>query len=551
MQDNQNNAGKTKVLVICGVMFFSAVTAFWTFSERPLSNHECYVSITAREMLKSGDWIVPTCNGEPRLQKTPLSYWLVAGLAQLTGEVDEFTTRLPSVIFAVLSVAAVIYFVNEWLSFRIAVLSAAVWATSLGYIRYARHARPEMVLTFFVTLCFLTFYSAITAKTRKRQVAYMLIFWISFGLANLSKGPAPLPLVLVPLFFYVAVFRQWKQIPKLLPVIGVVVFLAIVLPWPLAVASRMNWNLAIWKYEFVDRFFGTYASGRKPLYYYLLKMFQFMLPWVAFVPMALAAPFYKIWGEKRKTMLFLWMWFVVGLVFISISAGKRQHYILPLMPAMAILAGILLEDLAFSQKAYTKNFARSLLLWHLVILTIALIGLPIGTAVIKRQALYESIVVAAAGVAVVLIVAALFRAAKTSGAFVALFTGMILVMLCCVSFVNPYNRRWLSKRFTLTVAQKVPASDKLIAYKSATTRFIYYFGRVVPKIGTKSDVYELYEKGWWVVAFGTYLDELLEDNKDLEIVYMEEKAEWHRLNIVGGALLHKSGGNAGEDTILQ
>jgi len=182
MQDSQNNARKTKVLIICGVMFLSALTASWTFSERPLSNHECFVSITAREMLKSGDWIVPTCNGESRLQKTPLFYWLVAGLAQLTGEVDEFTTRLPSVIFAVLSVAAIIYFVNEWLSFRIAVLSAAVWATSLGYIRYARHARPEMALTFFVTLCFLAFYSAITAKTRKRQVAYMLIFWISFGL---------------------------------------------------------------------------------------------------------------------------------------------------------------------------------------------------------------------------------------------------------------------------------------------------------------------------------------------------------------------------------
>ena len=89
-------------------------------------------------------------------------------------------------------------------------------------------------------LCFLTFYSAVSAKSRKRQIIYMLVFWISFGLANLAKGPAPLPLVLVPLFFYVAVFRRWKQIPKLLPIIGVVIFLAIVLPWPLAIASRLN-----------------------------------------------------------------------------------------------------------------------------------------------------------------------------------------------------------------------------------------------------------------------------------------------------------------------
>ena len=545
MQDNQNNTRKTKVLIICGVMVFSAVTASWTFSERPLSNHECYVSITAREMLESGDWTWPTCNGEPRLRKTPLPYWLVAGLAQITGDIDEFTARMPSVIFAVLSVAAVIYFVNQLLGFRIAVLSAGVWASTLAYIRYARHARPEMVLTFFIVMCFLSFYSAINAKSRKSQVVYMLIFWTSFGLGMLAKGPMPLPIVLLPLLFYISISRKWRQVPKLLPIIGPVIFLAIVLPWPLVIAHKLDWDLTLWKREFVDRFFGTYASSGKPIYYYLSVMFQFMLPWVAFVPMALAAPFYKIWGKKQKIMLFLWVWFVVGLVFISISVGKRQHYILPLMPAMAILAGISLEDLAFRQKAYTKDFARSLLLWHLVILTIAFIGLPIGTAIIKRQALYESIVIAATGVVVVLIVTALFRAGKTSRAFVALFTGIsILVMLCCVSLVNPYNRRWLSKRFTLTVAQKVPAPDKLIAYKSATARFIYYFGKVVPKIEEKSEVYDLYEQGWWVVAFGTYLDELLKDNKDLEIVYMEEKAEWHRSTIVRGALLHKSGGGS-------
>ncbi len=544
MENNQSNTRRTKILVTCGVMLFSAVTASWTLSERPLNNHECFVSIAAREMLQSGDWVMPTFNGELRLQKTPLSYWLVAGLAKITGRVDEFTTRLPSVVFGVLSVAAIIYFVNQWLTFRIAILSAAVWATSLGYIRYSHNARPDMGLTFLIMLCFLSFYSAITANSRKRQVVYMLIFWISFGLANLSKGPAPLPLVLVPLFFYVAVFRQWKRVPKLLPIIGMVVFLAIVLPWPLAVASRMNWNLATWKREFIDRFFGTYASGNKPLYYYLPKMFQFTMPWAAFVPFALAAPFYRVWNKKQPVMQFLWLWFVVDLAFLTISGGKRQHYIIPAIPAMAILAGILLEDMAFSKKAYTSRFARNFLLSHLVILIIGFVALPIVIGQLLHEVLYEAILLSAVGLIGLLVVAGLFRAKRTPVACGTLFVSIaVLVMIGYSGFINPLNYNQPSRQFTQAVAQKVPASDELIAYKSASARFIHYFGRSVPKIGTKSEVYQSYRDGCWVVAFGIYLDELL-DNGEFEIAYVQENAERHGQNIVGGALLHKSGGGS-------
>ncbi len=548
MESIQNNTTRTKTYIICAVLFCSVVITFWTFSERPLNNHECFVSITAREMLQSGDWIMPTYNGEPRLQKTPLSYWLVAGLAKITGKVDEFTTRLPSAVFGILSVAAIIYFVNQWLSFRIAILSAAVWATSLGYIRYSHNARPEMVLTFFIMLCFLSFYSAVSTKSRKRQIIYMLVFWISFGLANLAKGPAPLPLVLVPLFFYVAVFRQWKQIPKLLPIIGTVVFLAIVLPWPLAIAARLNWDLTVWKHEFVDRFFGTYASGGKPLYYYLPKMFQFMLPWVAFVPFALAAPFYRVWSKKQPVMQFLWMWFVVGLAFLTISSGKRQHYIIPMLPAMAVLTAILFEDMAFCQKAYTNKFARNFLFYHLVVLTIGFAALPIIISQVKSEFLAEAIISSAAGLIGILVVAVLFRAGKASVACGALFVIIaVLVMIGYTGFVNPSNYNQPSRKFTQSVSQIVPVSDKLIAYKSASSRFIHYFGRCVPVIGTQSEVDKLYRKGWWVVAFGQYLEELLEGNS-FEIVYMQESAERHSSKVVGGALLHRSGGGSEDRT---
>jgi len=535
--------------VICGIIILSAVSASWMLSATPLENHECFVSVTAREMLQSRNWIMPTFNGQPRLQKTPLSYWLVASLAKVTGKIDEFTTRLPSAVSAFLSALAILYFVNRWLSLRIAVLATAVWVTSLGYIRYSHNARPEMLLTFFITLCLLSFYSAAAESGRSRQVAYMLMFWVSFALGNLAKGPVPIPLVLIPLVVYVAVFRRWKILPKLLPVAGPLILLVILLPWPLAVAHRVNWDLVVWKREFIDRFLGEYVPGHKPLYYYLGIMFVFVTPWVAFLPMALAAPFYRVWDKKRDVMQFLWIWFIVGLAFMTISGGKRQHYIMPLMPAMAILIGILLEDMVFAQKAFTAKFAKSVLQWHVVVFIAIAVVLPIYVVWTKPQLLARQMygglaavtVVAAVTIILIIVVAALFARKHSALGCVTIFAGIVLVvMIGFVIFVNQLNYNEPSRQFTLAVAKIVPVQDKLIAYRDISARFIHYFGRPVAEIQSPDQVGQLYEQNLWIVAFGKDLDELLGGGR-FKLVYSRENAERHGQDAVAGGLFHSSG----------
>ncbi len=539
MAENQNNSA-IKTLLLCGLLTLSAVNAAWTLASQPLNNHECLVAVTAREMLQSDDWVMPTFNAQPRLQKTPLAYWLVASVAKLTGRVDEFSARLPNAVFAVLSVAAILYFVNRWLSLRIALLSAAVWATSLSYIRYAHSARPEMAMTFFVILCFLSFYSAITEENRRAQISYMLIFWISFALANLTKGPAPIPILLVPLFFYVAIFRHWKKIPRLLPVLGTLIFLAIVLPWPLAIAHRVNWDLTLWKHEFVDRFFGDYASGNKPIYYYLPRMFMFIAPWAAFLPMALAAPFYKCWQNKRPVMMFLWLWFVVGIAFLTINAGKRQHYILPFIPAMAILIGILIEDMTFLRKAYTPRYARNVLRGHIFFAIAAAVALPVYAACADRRLLTPAVAIALTVMLFAIAVAMFFARKKPALGTVTVFVGVTaVVMVSYVGLLNPFDYNEPSRQFTLKVAEKVPASDDLVVYNVASARFINYFGRPVREIQSQEKLEKLYRQNCWIVAFAKDIDELRQNNR-FDTVYEQSNAERHKSNIVAGALFHKS-----------
>lgn len=386
---------KTKLLLISGVLVLSAINAFWMLSAMSLKSHECFVSVTAREMLESGNYVQPTCNGVPRLQKTPLSYWLVAGVAKLTGRVNEFSARLPSVVFAILSAVTILYFVNNWLGLQTAIISTAVWTTTLAYIRGSHGARPDMGLVFFVLLCLASFYSATIASRRRDQIIYMLIFWFSFALGNLAKGPAPVAYVFVPVLSYIALNRKWDFIKKMMPFAGIIIILAVVMPWPLFTAYKLNWNMTLWKKEFIDRFLGDYVPGNYPFYYYLPIMFKYVAPWFVFLPIALAAPFYSVWGKKQPIMKYLWLWFVSSIIFLTIDGGKRQHYILPAIPPMAILTGILLEDMIFIRKAYDIKFAKTILKIHLIAPTVLSLTGVIVIAFIKPLFLQKVIILSA------------------------------------------------------------------------------------------------------------------------------------------------------------
>jgi len=537
--------GFGRIFLVAGTLLLSAISAGWTLSARTLDNHECFVSVTSREMLQSGNWVMPTFNGQPRLQKTPLSYWLVAAIAKTTGRVDEFTARLPSAVFAVLSVCAIVYFVEKWLSLRTALVCAGVWATSLGYVRYAHNARPEMALTFFVVVCFLSFYSALTSQARKRQIVYMLVFWVSFGLGNLAKGPAPIPLVGVPLVIYIAITKQWRLISKMLPVWGVLIFLVIMLPWPIAAAYKVNWDIVIWKKEFVDRLFGGYASGNKPFFYYLPQMFMFIAPWVVFLPMSLAAPFYRVWGGKRPVMQFLWVVFVADLAFLMLSGGKRQHYIMPIIPVMAILTGILLEDMMFERTAFTVKQAKGVLGMHLAAAFLLAAGLVAYSVGWWRQFLPAAITTAGVIVVVAIVVAVLFARNRPGPAYGCIFGGLIaVIMIVFVGLINPLDYNEPSRRFTLAAAQTVPTADRLVAYGGVSARFVHYFGRPVSEIRDIGELDRFYQEDCWIAAFGRNLDELLKTGR-FELVYMEQGVERHGSNPVAGGLFHRQSSTVG------
>ena len=320
-----------RIGLICFCITISLIVAFVSLGDRSLDSHETFVSVTAREMSESNEYVIPTFNGHHRLNKTPLPYWLVVVASQFTGKIDEFTARVPTAIMSVLSVICMLYFVTVLLDFRTAFLASLVWTCSLGYIRYSHSARPEMALTFFTLISFLSFYSAIEEVDRKKQIFFSLIFWISLGLSVLAKAPSSVFFIAFSAIVYLAVFKRWRQFPKILPVWGLISFLLIVLPWPIAAANAMNWDLSLWRQEALGGFTADSDQGYQEWFYYIPMIFQFIMPWVCFLPFAISAPFFKVWGSKRRVMSYLWICIFTGVIFLTFCSGTRQHYILPVM----------------------------------------------------------------------------------------------------------------------------------------------------------------------------------------------------------------------------
>jgi 4-amino-4-deoxy-L-arabinose transferase-like glycosyltransferase len=553
--------------LLCFVVVVAGAVAFVSLGSKTLDDHEAFVSVTAREMIARDEYVIPTFNGQYRLNKTPLPYWLVVAAGRLTGRIDEFTARLPAAAMSVLSVICMLYFISVLLDIRTAFLASLVWACSLGYIRYSHSARPEMALTLFMLISFLSFFAAIEEPNRKKQICYSLIFWSSLGISVLAKAPSSIFFMVLSVLTYAAVFRRWRRLSKILPVWGMLLFLAIVLPWPIAAAHAMHWDLALWKQESVGRFTGDSRGGNHVGLYYIGRMVILMLPWAAVLPYAIGSPFFKVWRDKRRIMGYLWIAFFSGVLFLTLCTGKRQHYMLPLMPLMAILVGIIMEDMIFGRKVFGRRESANFLNWHLFILLFA----GLAAAALAVQPIYEEAgrlvrwavsTVAdtnpdlppyngllarfglAIGIALALgpVLGAWFYARRRPAtACVAVFAAVALVIVLgysSLSVTHVDNNRTVAD-FARRVKEIIPPGDDLFLYGRVDSGFVHYFGRSL-KTCAEPDVEALYNDGRWIFAYREDL-RILKEAHD----FKEAAVSWYRRGeeLSEIAVFHKTGAN--------
>lgn len=318
-------------LLLVAVFFFFF---FWKLAAFGLigADEPRYAQV-AREMLEHHDWITPTLGGVPWLEKPPVYYWQAMIAYRLFG-VSDWAARLPSACDATLLVVAVYWFMRR-LKQGCELNAALVLATSAGVVGYSRAASMDMVLAAAFALAMLAWY----AWNDLGERWFLVLFYSFLALGMLAKGPIAPFLACLIIALFAASQKNVHILTKTFWLPGIIVFLAVSAPWYIAVQLRNPQFFHVFILEHNLARFGTNLYHHtEPFWYYIPVTLLGWMPWTVFIIAALVGCL-RISNKTASGGLdtFLAIWIAVVVVFFSISRSKLPGYVLPAIPAGAIL----------------------------------------------------------------------------------------------------------------------------------------------------------------------------------------------------------------------
>jgi 4-amino-4-deoxy-L-arabinose transferase-like glycosyltransferase len=282
----------------------------------------------AREMLQSGNRLVPHLNYVAYIEKPPLLYWLTTLSFWIFG-VSEFAARLPVALSAIAGILATYFFALRAFGRRHAILAAAILATIPLYALMAQVLTTDMMLTALVTIATFSLYLHWDEGGRWCWIAY-----VAMGLAVMTKGPVGAAIPILSMLLWLAFNRELGgAIAKFRAIPGLLLTILIAAPWFVAMTIR---EPGFFDFYFVGehlrRVFQTNYSHNEAFYFYLPVLAVGLLPWSLLVP-------FLTWRDPPRNPARSFCMFAAGVTVVAFScaSAKLIPYILPSVPPLAVL----------------------------------------------------------------------------------------------------------------------------------------------------------------------------------------------------------------------
>ncbi len=347
---NESGAGRLLVwtLAIVGLL------RLLTMGLYPLTDTtEARYAEVARKMVELGDWITPWYDyGVPFWAKPPLSTWLTAISLKLFG-INEFAARLPYFLLAVL----IAWLVWDWFarqSRRQALLTVALLSGSLLYLVASAAVMTDLALVLGTTLAMRGFWAAFATEQAARSREVWLLF-VGLGIGLLAKGPIAVVLTGLPIAIWALltgnIANSWKKLPWIR---GSLLMLAIAVPWYWMAEIRTP---GYWDYFFIgehwkrftvtgwagDKYGTAHATARGAIWLYAVAA---CLPWTVLLPLLaikrrkldVSTPNPTMASVQRQWRIYLLAWAVAPCLFFTVAGNILWTYVLPALPALAVLA---------------------------------------------------------------------------------------------------------------------------------------------------------------------------------------------------------------------
>ncbi len=375
------------VLGVCGFVFFFGLGSFGLVG----ADEPRYAQI-GREMLARHDWIVPTLNGAPWLEKPVLLYWQEMASFKVFG-VQDWAARAPSAKFATLLVLAVFLFMRR---FRPGseLDAALITASCAGMIGFARGASTDMQLSAPFCVAMLAWW---TWHETSRKL-WLSAFYVLLGMGALAKGPISPAMAVLIVAAYASMRRDGKIFVRTLWLPGFALFFAVVLPWYISVQIKVPTFLRVFFLEHnLERFGTNLYQHSQPFWYYIPVFILATVPWVVFTLPALfetARAFWRNFGKDPEDLaatperdwlsLFLTLWTLIPIVFFSFSRSKLPGYILPAIPAATMLTA------AYLHRTQAIKIDRVKIMLHSLVCGGLVAGALLAPWIITKQPMPDS-----------------------------------------------------------------------------------------------------------------------------------------------------------------
>ncbi len=363
------------LLLVPALLYLATLSAYPLFDP-----DETRYSDIPSAMNRTGDYVTPRLNNVVYLEKPPLVYWVNAVFFRLLGE-NEFSARLFSALCAWGCIVLAYLFGCCAFSERSGIYGAGIFSTFLFTFVLGRYNILDMPVAFFISAALYCGWRFLESPRQEKPWVYT--FYVALAMAFLTKGLIGVIFPPAILAIWLMLRRHYRRIAKLISPAGILIFLAVALPWVVFV-SRANPEFPY--FFFIHEHFLRFSTGvhsrSQPVFFFVPVIIIGIVPWLAIVignmDKKISAPF----RDTPASSLFI-TWALFIFAFFSFSSSKLIPYVSPVFLPTAILMGRLFEENENEGKSQRTTMA-TLLLQSLIIASVFLAPL-----LIERESLRD------------------------------------------------------------------------------------------------------------------------------------------------------------------
>jgi len=455
----------------------------WGLGTAPLGDQdEGRNGEVAREMAASNDYVLPHLNGLPYIDKPVLSFAATAAVMEFLGP-TELAARTVPFVCTIATGLLVGLCAGRWFGREAGWVAGIAAVTAPLPLAFSRIVILDAVLALIVTSSLLAFLTAIEALADRRpDRTWTLIAWAAIGLGILTKGPVALAVPLMVATPY-AIWRRasWAVWNPMGPLVAA----AIVTPWVWFMEDRLPGYLRyVAITETWQRVSGDELQRTQPWWYFLVVGAVGFFPWW---PVAIGGGSDRRSNDPRRVFFVLWL--VVPLVFFSLSTSKLPQYILPLMPAVALLVA---STWSSGQSLPRRAATASLTGWGTLGLVMAAAGFgalettriqPELLAVLPKPALAMAAVCMAAIFWAVISI----RNDRGPSLIAALSLPLIALPVALQPVIEAAAERRSERALAQLIQTELPAETEVVGYRAWRPSLSFYLGRPVPILSNDGD----------------------------------------------------------------